>query len=145
MHPIIESLGLKELPTTEVELLQKILQDNLVTLRAQQLMVSHFAVAAIEQMHPVERAALIKRISPPPTPVHHISWTVQKATHSGQLHIHGQCGRCGQDVNFTGKPDDAPHVVWSHCTLGPSKIPASVVEEYRAKHVYEPPTGSGRF
>jgi len=69
MHPIIESLGLKELPAPEVELLQKILNDNLITIRAQELMIEQFAAAAIRQLHPIERAALLKRISPPPKPV----------------------------------------------------------------------------
>lgn len=147
LHPILvallESLELKELPAPETELLQKILNDNLITIRAQQLMVEHFAPEVIRQLHPQERAPFLKRIAPP-KPVHLVLWTVQTSMHSRLIHIHGQCGRCGQDVNFTGKPDEAPLVKWGHCTLGPSAIPPQVIAEYKSVYVPTPP-GAGRF
>lgn len=119
------------------EILKKILADHLVCQRAQELMVAYFSAAAISEMHPAERAALIKRCSPPPAPpkpVHLVSWQVSGGLISGRVHIHGACGRCGQDVNFAGNPDQAAGVVWSHCTLGPSKIPAAIIEEYKNRH-----------
>jgi hypothetical protein len=138
MHNIIkalkESFELKELPASEVELLQKILADNLITLRAQQLMIEHFAAEAIRQLHPVERPAFLKRISPPPKPLYKVLWEVKGGLHTGRPHIHGACGQCGQDVNFTGDPEQAPGVVWTHCPLGPSKIPESVIQVYETKH-----------
>jgi hypothetical protein len=135
MHPIIESLfGTKELPSLEVELLKKILNDNFVTLCAQEQMIEFFAPAAIRKMHPTARAALITRISPPPKPVYKVFWEMIGGIHSGTPHIRGICGQCKQDVIFKGQPDYAQHVVWSHCSLGPSKIPESVIQDYETKH-----------
>jgi hypothetical protein len=127
-----ESLGITEWPAPDS--LNKLLNDHLVCERAQQLMIASFAERVIEQMHPLERAALLKRISPPPIPAGMVSWHVEKGTYSGTLSIVGRCGRCNQDTAFAGKPDAAQTAKWAHCTLGPSAIPAAVVEEYRAQY-----------
>jgi hypothetical protein len=134
MNPILQALGLESLPGPESEILKKVLNDHLVCQCAQELMIEKFAGEAIARMHSVARAALIKRISPPPKPLHKVFWEVVGGMHSGRAHIHGQCGQCGQDVRFTGSPDQAAGVLWSHCSLGPSKITESVIQEYAPKH-----------
>jgi hypothetical protein len=136
MHPILKALGFETLPGPENETLKKVLNDNLVTLRAQELMVEHFAAQAIQQMHASERANLIKKITPPPAHKHLVSWIVQGGIHTGKTQIVGRCGRCGGDCFFDGKPEFAPGVIWSHCLLGPSKIPESVIEEYKDRFNY---------
>src|SRR6266576_344150 len=88
MHPIIEALGLKELPAPEVELLQKIFNDNLISIRAQQLMIEHFAPEAIRQLHPMERTALLKRILPS-KPALTITWGITRGLHSQKPMIVG--------------------------------------------------------
>jgi len=133
---IEELFGTTSLPCPEEELRKKILSDNLVTLRAQELMISQFASEAIRQMHPVERQALIKRISPPPKPLHQVGWKVESGLQSGKPRIVGYCGRCGQDCHYDGKPSSAKDVVWAHCTLGPSKFPVAIIEEYSGKFGY---------
>jgi hypothetical protein len=134
MNPIFLHLGVEQLSIPEAEALKKITSDNFVTLCCQELMVEHFLEEAIRRMHPIARAALLKKISPPPKPLHKVLWEVVGGMHSGRAHIHGQCGQCGQDVRFTGSPDQAAGVLWSHCSLGPSKITESVIQEYAPKH-----------
>jgi hypothetical protein len=136
MHPILQALGLEleNLPGPEAEILKKILNDHLVAQMSQELMIAKFAGEAISRMHPVARAALLKRISPPPKPVYKVFWEMLGGIHSGTAHIRGICGQCKQDVIFKGHPDYAQHVVWSHCSLGPSKIPESVIQDYSTKH-----------
>jgi hypothetical protein len=129
MNPIIEALALKELPAPETELLQKILNDNLITIRAQQLMIEHFAPEAIKQLHPVhERPAFLKRISPPPAaalnaPTSKVTWTIARAMLSQKAQIVAKRG--AETFVFVGKPADAAHVV-----MCGEKVPPEVIAEY---------------
>jgi hypothetical protein len=132
MKKILEALGVETLPP---ESLVKLTNDHLVLERAQKLMFEFYIPTAIMLMHPMEKAALLKRISPPPKPVHLISWSVQAGTYSPVVSIHGSCGRCNADTNYYGRPADAQHITWAHCTLGPSKIPEGVIEEYNRRYV----------
>jgi hypothetical protein len=128
---ILEALGISEFPAPDS--LNKVLNDHLVAQRATELAVEHFAAEAIQKMHPVERQALIKRISPPPKPLHQVGWKVQPGLQSGKPRIVGNCGRCGQDCHYDGKPSAAKDVTWSHCSLGPSRISEAVIETYAAQ------------
>lgn len=129
---IQEALGVE---TLSEESLKKLLTDSLVMSRAANLMVEFFAPAVIQQMHPMEKSALLKRIGPPPQIAHKVSWSVQSETISGHISIRGNCSRCRQDVAFAGRPADAHAVIWTHCTLGPSTIPSNVIDEYRSRYV----------
>ena len=133
MNPIIAALGIETFQGSEEELLKKILNDNLVALRAQELMVQHWAEAAIRKMHPVERQALIKRVVPPPPVEYKVFWRVEGGLITGKPLLMGSCGRCGQTCHFDGKPAAASSVVWPHCSLGPSKPTESAIEEYKAR------------
>jgi hypothetical protein len=135
MNPIIEVLlGNTTLPDREDEILRKILSDNLVGIRTQDLMIQHFAIAAIRGMRESERLALIKRIGCGPRPANHVAnWEVEAGLHSGRPQIKGTCGRCGQSCVYTGTPDGASTITWGHCSVGPSKIPEAVIEQYRSR------------
>ena len=73
MHPILTALGVSKIPvgTAENDILKKVLNDHLFAQRAQELMIQHFGETVARQMHPVEVAALLKRVGavapPPPT------------------------------------------------------------------------------
>jgi hypothetical protein len=139
MNPILEALAVDcepiTLPTRDDEILKKILSDNLVTLRAQEIMVAHFALEAVRQMKPAERQALLKRIGCGPRPAHHrVTWAVEPGLQSGRPMIKGTCGRCGNSCHFTGTPAAATTTTWSHCLVGPSRIPEAFIEEYRGKY-----------
>jgi hypothetical protein len=130
---ILEALGMSEFPAPDS--LKKILKDSFVQTKITELVIEHFAAEAIATMHPVEKAALLKRIGPPPVPAGMVLWSVQQGTYAGTVAIHGSCGRCHADTNFFGKPADAQHVIWSHCTLGPSKISEVAIEEYKRRYI----------
>jgi hypothetical protein len=139
MHPIIESVGIKNLPGSESELVKKILNDHLVCVRAQELMVEHFAAEAIRRMNPLEHDALVKRVSPAPKVVQStvVNWSVRK-THSGEWHIfctgpHRDMGdgtsAPSGTMRFTGAPDDAKTFRFMGAT-----VPAEIIEEYRRNY-----------
>src|SRR5580692_6967170 len=97
MKKILEALGVETLPEASLD---KLRNDHLVLDRAQKLMFEFFIPTAINLMHPMEKAALLKRISPPPKPLHMVSWGVQGGTNSGKPHIFGSCGQCSQTCHF---------------------------------------------
>jgi hypothetical protein len=138
MNPILEALiaDCSEPYTLPVgdEIIKKITSDTLVGIRCMELMLADYAEKAIRQMHPAERIALRKRILPPPVPRHHrANWQVKPGLNFGRPMIYGACGRCGQDCHYDGKPSAAKDVLWSHCSVGPSKIPEAIIAEYSSK------------
>jgi hypothetical protein len=132
MHPIIEALGLKELPAPETELLQKLFKDHLICDRAQQLMVEFFGPAAVRQLHPVERAALLKRISPAPKPQGRAAWTLATVMTSGQPYVKAECAACHQSVNFV-RPEPRSWVVRERVNGEPQARQVSGITEAEAK------------
>lgn len=136
-NPIIEAFNFTIWtmpPDSEDEIIRKVVGDNLIGLRAQELMIRFFAAEAIKGLRPVERDALLKRMGYGPRPAqHHASWIVEPGLHSGKPTIRGTCGRCGNDCLFTGTPDVARSTVWAHCTVGPSRIPEAIIEEYKGR------------
>jgi hypothetical protein len=144
MHPILEALGFKTLHEPEDKILAKVLADNRLTLRSQQLMVEHFAEAAIKLMHPLERAALLKKVSPPPMSKTPVTWSAEVGPATGVAAIYGFCSRCKQDVAFGGLQGASKTFQWFHCVLGPSSIPAEEIENWRAFYI-PPDPFLGRF
>ncbi len=137
-HKIIEALGLQSLPASEQEaIIKKVLADNFVRLRTNEVMLEHFAAEAIGRMHSLEFSALHKRVNPPPPvqPLHFVQWAVEPGL-SGKPFLRGLCGRCAQDCRFDGKPEAAKKIVWAHCTLGPSKPPEEALAEYARRFGY---------
>jgi hypothetical protein len=152
-NPILEALGIANLlpntafPGLEAEVLKKILADNFLTLRCQELMIRHFAVEAIQQMHPVERAALLKRISPTPKPATKVIWAAEEGHASGKPILSASCEGCRQTVYFGipevkqagakyvyPTPADVDRAIenlrWSHC--GRTDTPSVYfIERYR--------------
>lgn len=132
---ILEALGIENWPAPDSE--KKLLNDALVQQRALELVFRDYAPEVIQNMHPVERAACLKRIGPLPKPTYLVSWTVQGGTLTGTPHIFGNCGQCKQTCRFDLKPEGAKYILWTHCNLGPSKIPEAVVEQYAALFGYK--------
>jgi hypothetical protein len=140
MNPILSALGIETLPGPESETLKKILNDHLVCQRAQEFMIERFAAEAITHMHPVERAALLKRISPPPAVKANATWGIVPAyaTQTGRVYVSTYCSACKNTLKF-GEPEaqtqkvygDSPrqivgiteaalkkslsHLEWYHC------------------------------
>jgi hypothetical protein len=158
MHPIIAALNLTELPAPEVELLQKILNDNLISIRCQQLMIEQFAPEAIRQLHPsYERPAFLKRIGAVPKPKARAVWGVVYVDISNRAFVKAECPLCKQCMQYgppekqnrtvydrsSGEPvshrivgittdalnQSVASLAWTHCGIL-DKAPAHVVAEW---------------
>lgn len=111
MHPIISALNLTELPAPETELLQKILNDNLISIRCQQLMIEQFAPEAIRQLHPsYERPAFLKRIGAVPKPKGRAVWGVVYLDISNRAFVKAECALCKQCMQY-GPPERQHRVI----------------------------------
>jgi hypothetical protein len=100
---IQEALGV-EILSEEARV--KLMKDHLVLERAQNLMFEFFAPTAISLMHPVEKAALLKRIGPPPAP--RVTWTVGTAQRSLRPLLIAKFRT--EELYFDGPPENAPLV-----------------------------------
>jgi hypothetical protein len=141
MHPIIAALGVEIPPDKESEVLAKIVRDNLVSLRAQELVTTAYGDVAIRQMHPREKAALLTRLglgekkpsareitwhvaipAVPGTPVALVGRLIGEADDEGKRQII-------EEVRYQGTPENAHRVTWKN-----SRPPADVVAEYETQH-----------
>lgn len=153
--PVIAVFGSDELPATYDEVLHKILRDNFVTLKSQDLMVREFATRAISEMRESEVDALKKRITlalRPPAPIPSLaerhaaelvtrakapkpsgfipaSWAVMsRANNFGDKNYYllGKCQKCGQSVIVTDVP-----AYFEHCGAVET-VPTEAVNRLRA-------------
>ena len=126
MHPILKALGVTKLPIThsENDILKKFHADNLVLLRAQQLMVEQFGETVAKQMHPSEREAFLKRAGAIASEKSRVEFNVTTLPYSGAAVIRAVFNNT--ETYFNGTPDQAR--AWK---FGGECCPAHVVEEYR--------------
>jgi hypothetical protein len=130
LNPILKALGLslETLPGPENELLKTILKDNFVTLRSQELMVEHFAAQAIEKMHAAEKAALIKKITPPPSQ-NSVRWSVGAGMKTDRPRIMAKFR--AEEIWYDGQPENAVNVVFHG-----ERPPTDILQKYAA--AYDP-------
>jgi hypothetical protein len=129
VHPTIKELGLEIPCSQETEILKKILSDNFMTLRAQELMVGFFAPEVIRRMNPLERGALVKRIAPPKQERPRVTWAIDKTPVGQEWFIFA--GLPNQAVHFTGTPEQAR--TWK---FSGESVPKEILDEYA--RVYRP-------
>lgn len=136
-HPLLDLLTITEQDcrkagVTEAQVVKAILTDNLVTLRAQELMVHQFATHVVADMGLLEKERLRKHALP--RVAEKIGWEVNPISqYSGQpmTGIRATCG--GESEMFMGSPEKA--IEWA---FHGQKCPAHLIEEYRRGYVPTP-------
>jgi hypothetical protein len=136
-NELLSLLGLDHLTGSDAEAaLKRIISDNLVLTRAQELANRQFIVQAVRDMHILERQRLAKHACGglQQQKSAHVSWFVETGLISHRLHIRAVCahGKSWWDC----KPDE----------LGPAKhcnesLPDSIRAEYTQR--WTPPTSVG--
>jgi hypothetical protein len=109
MNPLLEELlgSNATLPDREEEILRRILNDNFLNLRAQELMVRATIPLVIEKLLPIERQALIKRIGCAPRPVGKASWGYRDLLNDTGKFFSASCPVCKQTA-YIAVPRPAP-------------------------------------
>jgi hypothetical protein len=79
---------------------KKLINDHLVLERAQRLMLEGTIPRVLEQMHPLEIAALIKRIGPPPAPTGKAVWGWKESLTTADKIFSASCPACHQTAYF---------------------------------------------
>ena len=130
MNPILEVLlGNTPLPGPEDEILKKVLNDNLVRMRAMESLISSSAFDAVKNLLPIEKQALLKRIGCAPRPVGSAQWGWRDSLNSNDKVFLASCSVCKNSVHiavprpqrvgaFLSKSDvdrSCEELQWFHC------------------------------
>jgi hypothetical protein len=130
MNPIVKALyGDEPLPAPEEIILKKILQDNFLTLKAQELMVQCFAEGAIKMMLPLERTAMKRRFGPVAEsgPAYEIRWSFSEGLNAP--FIKAALVRAGHEVESVQFDQPPDSFTWRGST-----VPAHVLQRYHAAY-----------
>jgi len=136
-NELLSLLSLDHLTGADAEAaLKRIISDNLVLTRAQELANRQFIVQAVRDMHILERQRLAKHacdgLQQQTFP--HVQWYVETGVTSGRLHVRATCQHAKSW--WDSSPDRLGDA--RHCN---EPLPQSVRDEYSRR--WAPPTSVG--
>lgn len=126
-HQLLTLLNITVPPgVNEADIIKKICNDNLVTLRAQERMVMAYVTDVVRDMNLLEKSALVKKVCPPPAVSPSVKWTVQMSQ-SGMLVVRASVN--SEFLVFAGAPKNVAKSRF-HGEL----VPQAIVDEYTERY-----------